>query len=53
VELEAGDVVELRLAGGGGWGDPARRGRDALARDLADGIVTAAAAPLYDRGDAP
>ncbi len=53
VELEAGDVVELRLAGGGGWGDPARRDRATLARDLADGVVTAASAPLYEDGDAP
>ena len=38
-ELRAGDVVELRLPGGGGWGDPRDRDRAALARDLADGTI--------------
>ena len=49
--LRAGDVVELRLAGGGGWGDPTRRSRAALARDLADGVITAAAVSLYEDKD--
>jgi N-methylhydantoinase B len=30
--------------GGGGWGDPARRPRELVARDLREGLVTAAAA---------
>jgi len=39
--LRAGDVVELSAAGGGGFGPPAERDREALARDVADGRVTA------------
>jgi N-methylhydantoinase B len=50
LDLHPGDVVELRLAGGGGWGPPARRPREALACDLEDGVVTPASAPLYDEG---
>jgi len=38
--LQPGDVVELRLPGGAGWGDPRRRDRAALCRDLKDGIVS-------------
>ncbi|EPX80354.1 hydantoinase B/oxoprolinase family protein [Salipiger mucosus] len=40
VTLQRGDVVEIRLAGGGGWGDPRRRPREAVARDLADGVIS-------------
>ncbi len=40
--LECGDVVEIATPGGGGWGDPRRRRRDAVARDLEDGLVTPA-----------
>ena len=39
--LQPGDVFHHRMAGGGGWGDPRERDRDAAARDLANGKVTA------------
>lgn len=39
-----GDIVEIRLAGGGGWGPPSARARDAVARDLADGLISERAA---------
>ena len=39
--LQPGDVFRHRMAGGGGWGDPAERDREAHARDLRDGKVTA------------
>ena len=39
--LQPGDVFRHRMAGGGGWGDPAERDGDAHARDLRDGKVTA------------
>lgn len=35
-----GDIVEMRLAGGGGWGPPDARDREAVARDLADGLIS-------------
>ena len=41
VTLQAGDLVEIRLPGGGGWGDPAKRDRAAIARDIEDGYVSA------------
>jgi N-methylhydantoinase B/oxoprolinase/acetone carboxylase alpha subunit len=39
--LQPGDVFLHRMAGGGGWGDPAERDPEAHARDLRDGKVTA------------
>jgi N-methylhydantoinase B len=42
--LLRGDVVSLRLNGAGGWGDPALRDPQAIAEDVADGYVSAAAA---------
>ncbi len=45
--LEPGDVVVMESSGGGGWGDPRLRDPAALAADLADGLVTAAAASAY------
>lgn len=44
VALRRGDVVRLRIAGGGGWGDPTERDRDRVARDLREGKVSATAA---------
>ncbi|MCO6416567.1 hydantoinase B/oxoprolinase family protein [Siccirubricoccus sp. KC 17139] len=32
--------VRILSAGGGGWGDPARRSRDAVQRDIDDGIIS-------------
>jgi N-methylhydantoinase B len=43
-ELRAGERFFLQSAGGGGYGDPKRRDRAALARDLAEGYVSADAA---------
>ena len=40
-ELQTGDLVEIRLPGGGGWGNPRLRDREAVARDLADGLISA------------
>ncbi len=54
--LRRGDVVSFRLAGAGGYGDPAERDRDAVLRDVADGYVSPEAArSLYRveiKGDA-
>jgi N-methylhydantoinase B len=38
VTLEPGDAIVLRTAGGGGYGAPCERSRDARERDAADGI---------------
>jgi N-methylhydantoinase B len=43
-EVRPGDRFLLQSAGGGGYGEPAKRDRDAIARDIAEGYVTAAAA---------
>jgi len=37
--LTRGDVVRLESAGGGGWGDPAKRTSDNVARDSHEGYV--------------
>lgn len=42
--LQTGDLVEISLPGGGGWGDPAARDRAAVRRDLEDGLISATAA---------
>ena len=42
-------IVTLDIPGGGGFGDPARRSRDAIRDDVLDGYVTAEAA-LRDYG---
>ena len=42
--LEAGDRVVIMTPGGGGYGDPQQRDRDAVARDVADGKITRDAA---------
>jgi N-methylhydantoinase B len=49
-ELKAGDTFLLQSAGGGGYGDPHKRDRIALARDIAEGYITRAAA-RRDYGD--
>jgi len=51
-ELSAGERFLLQSAGGGGYGDPQRRDRKALAHDIAEGYVSAAAAERdYGRGE--
>lgn len=42
--LRRDDIVEIRIAGGGGWGDPSERDPVDVARDLEDGFITAATA---------
>ena len=44
MQLEAGDRVLVYTAGGGGYGDPARRSPDRVARDIAYGYVSEKAA---------
>jgi N-methylhydantoinase B len=46
--VRGGDVVLLQSSGGGGYGDPLERDPEAVARDVADGYVSAAkAASVY------
>ena len=40
IEIAAGDRVVFLTAGGGGYGDPKRRAAEAVARDVAAGVVT-------------
>jgi len=40
-DLDAGDVVSVRTPGGGGYGDPADRDPEAVARDYRLGVVSA------------
>jgi N-methylhydantoinase B len=42
VRLAKGQRLRLETPGGGGWGNPARRAPEALARDIAQGLITAA-----------
>ncbi|MBA3347833.1 MAG: hydantoinase B/oxoprolinase family protein, partial [Actinobacteria bacterium] len=44
VELEAGDTVSYRTCGGGGYGPPAERDRELVARDVREGKVSEARA---------
>ena len=39
--LRRGDEVEVRTAGGGGYGDPRDRPRSSIRRDVDDGLLTA------------
>jgi N-methylhydantoinase B len=39
--VRAGDLVLLQSSGGGGYGDPLERDAEAVARDVADGVVSA------------
>ena len=41
LELKPGDVASYRTCGGGGYGDPHRRDRQAVLRDVRDGKVSA------------
>ena len=40
LQLEAGTVFALNGAGGGGYGDPAKRDPARIARDLEEGYIT-------------
>ena len=40
IEVEAGDVVSYRTCGGGGYGPPEERSRDAVARDVREGKLS-------------
>jgi len=44
IAIAAGDRVEVMTPGGGGYGDPARREPELIARDIARGYYTAAEA---------
>ena len=44
IPLQPGDVVTFYTAGGGGYGDPGRRAREAILSDLAEGLVSKEAA---------
>ncbi|OHV32922.1 5-oxoprolinase [Parafrankia colletiae] len=44
IQLNRGDVVEIHTSGGGGYGDPHQRLPAAVATDVRDGLVSAAAA---------
>ncbi|MFD2470286.1 hydantoinase B/oxoprolinase family protein [Amycolatopsis silviterrae] len=44
LSVGTGDVVVLRVGGGGGYGDPLERGPDLVAADVRAGVVTADAA---------
>jgi N-methylhydantoinase B len=45
--LRAGDRVVMETAGGGGYGDPAARGREKVRADLEDGKVSPEGAKAY------
>jgi N-methylhydantoinase B len=48
LELNEGDMVRIRTANGGGYGDPRRRPRALVLADLRDGLISAAeAAEVY------
>jgi N-methylhydantoinase B len=38
--LQRGDIISFRLAGAGGYGDPAQRSRAQLKQDVADGYIS-------------
>ena len=40
IAIHPGDCLEIRSAGGGGWGPPEKRAADARERDRAAGLVT-------------
>jgi N-methylhydantoinase B len=44
VTLREGDQVKILMPGGGGYGDPGRRDRDRVRRDVAEGFVSPEAA---------
>jgi N-methylhydantoinase B len=42
VTLQKGQRLRLETPGGGGWGDPSKRDRAAVARDIEQGLITRA-----------
>ncbi|MGE0522886.1 MAG: hydantoinase B/oxoprolinase family protein [Variibacter sp.] len=38
--LKRGDMLSFRLAGGGGYGPPMKRAKEAIDRDIVDGFIT-------------
>ena len=42
LKVQRGDIVELSVGGGAGWGDPALRRAESVAADLADGLISEA-----------
>jgi N-methylhydantoinase B len=42
--LRAGEIVEVITAGSGGYGPPSQRSSDAVARDIAEGVISQEAA---------
>jgi N-methylhydantoinase B len=44
IEIRPGDCLEVRSAGGGGWGPPEKRSQAARERDRQQGLVTSDAA---------
>jgi N-methylhydantoinase B len=44
IEILPGDCLEVRSAGGGGWGSSAKRAQEARERDRVQGLVTDEAA---------
>jgi N-methylhydantoinase B/oxoprolinase/acetone carboxylase alpha subunit len=51
VRVDEGESLVVRMPGGGGWGDPRARDRDAVRRDLRDELISpAAAVELYGLG---
>jgi N-methylhydantoinase B len=44
LELDVGDEIEIRTAGGGGFGNPRERRRPLIRRDVEDGLLTRAQA---------
>jgi N-methylhydantoinase B len=49
IELRKGDILEVFCGGGGGYGDPRERARQAIEDDIANGLLTREeAARVYD-----
>jgi N-methylhydantoinase B len=46
IEIHPGDCLEIRSAGGGGWGPPEKRSTEARERDRVAGLVTINAAKV-------
>ena len=42
--IAEGEIVRIMTGGGGGWGPPSKRDREAIERDIREGYVSAAAA---------